>query len=977
MGYWSIDQWRRSIQGGRCSPHGGSSASSPTSKSDCISENVDDAPDNPFKDILVLFACVYPLLIFKLFFTWALSIVSSFSLVSVLQLVNLQDGMSICHYVFTLISIINRLCEIGDIIIIGLIVVLLRVLSVGILDFTRCVIRLFQTLQQCVADTITPHAPPSNYLRIKYTTPLHKIIYIIFVMNFTFLGSDGDDDDGGGKIPATNKKEDNKKRSSAASTTDASKKKRSTSTLNDDDDDSCAPDGASLDSGSDSDNELDSSDYYSSDEEAPPSDTFERDHVTTSSSFMGEVFSKIKFGWANLRSTSQTVQQRIGQIISSGSTTVEYMVVNGAVYIPGSSIEEKFNLAKIRMQTKETGGIYMIRPSGETVQLYDGKTGRSTNLRKRYEHSYEGRDTIIIFDFDYASKDVIEMLQGHLEEIKNMDGVNLDNVTIENLTMANVENMENEANSISIFPRLVLHSLFTSLDNVFGSARDATIEDDDLEEVNPLEDADNNDESTPERYYGIKGVERALLLNTAESLLYKFLKEMGVDSNDEAAQHEHLHFGPVSGFIKESDEEVEGSVLPAFFNALREAVGDDNWLFRQQHVFKCLSSWAPRILHQTSSATHLIYDALLGIPLSKSSERWNNVFAGTPNQNYGAYNSKDGYNSDDRENARDVHQSRLNEAKRQSGFHLIDVCSEAYRDCSDSFITRAEHEGYTQFFKYLHMTAFIYKSEEENVISVLIVHDPLCDIFRSSSNSWIPWYEVKRQSKKAITAHFLQAIITRLQTQDPDGDIDTFPTRKKIFGNFLFAYCMRVYMLRNLHVHSMVATLFGKNILCWHTNIFRPEYHDQMGSKHGITKKEQRESQRGEVAFTKDMQLQDKVLRLLSRIRSDSSDDFKTDIFDRIVAMFNVIPSKGENNERERHFGNQSDLLKSFKDDYLNENGEDVYQRMSNRVTTFYAGGVGSSRQAVVDAAVADAPSEADRELAKQNLRSSMAGFTL
>ena len=70
-------------------------------------------------------------------------------------------------------------------------------------------------------------------------------------------------------------------------------------------------------------------------------------------------------------------------------------------------------------------------------------------------------------------------------------------------------------------------------------------------------------------------------------------------------------------------------------------------------------------------------------------------------------------------------------------------------------------------------------------------------------------------------------------------------------------------------------------------------------------------------------------------------------------------------------------MLKSFKNNYLTANGEDLYQRMSNQVATFYAGGVGSSRQEVVDAAVADAPSEADRELAKQTLRSSMAGFTL
>ena len=162
-----------------------------------------------------------------------------------------------------------------------------------------------------------------------------------------------------------------------------------------------------------------------------------------------------------------------------------------------------------------------------------------------------------------------------------------------------------------------------------------------------------------------------------------------------------------------------------------------------------------------------------------------------------------------------------------------------------------------------------------------------------------------------------------------------------------------------------------------HRNVLDEDCHGLLASKHGTNIKEQQESQRGEVAFTKDMQLRVKALRLLSRIRSESNDDFTTEIFDRIVAMFNVIPSKRETDERERYFGHQSYLLESFKKEYLTANGEDVYQRMSNRVTTSYAVGVGASRQAVVNEAVTDAPSDADRDSAKQTLRSNMAGFTL
>ena len=266
------------------------------------------------------------------------------------------------------------------------------------------------------------------------------------------------------------------------------------------------------------------------------------------------------------------------------------------------------------------------------------------------------------------------------------------------------------------------------------------------------------------------------------------------------------------------------------------------------------------------------------------------------------------------------------------------------------------------------MTALIYRDDKKNIISVLIVHDPLCDIFRSSSNSWISWYEVKHQSKKAITAHFLQAIIARLQTQRLNDDRDVFVTRKEVFGNFLFAYCMRVYMLRNLHVHSMVATLFGKNILCWYANLFCADYHDQMGSKHGITKKEQSTDRRGDVSFTKDNQIHNKILRSLSRIRLD---DDKDAVMNDIVTLFEMV-----NNERERVFNSQKDILLAFKDNYINDaNGVDVYDMLRNRVTASYTGGRGVARQAIVDAAVANLPIEEDRQSNKETLRASMAGF--
>ena len=117
------------------------------------------------------------------------------------------------------------------------------------------------------------------------------------------------------------------------------------------------------------------------------------------------------------------------------------------------------------------------------------------------------------------------------------------------------------------------------------------------------------------------------------------------------------------------------------------------------------------------------------------------------------------------------------------------------------------------------------------------------------------------------------------------------------FDSREYTHCIfvqNVFIEKYIHAFGRSATLLAKYILMMeHRNVLDEDCHGLLASKHGTNIKEQQESQRGEVAITHDFQMRDKVLRLLSRIRSDSSDDFTTDIFDSIVAMFNVIPSKG------------------------------------------------------------------------------------
>ena len=69
-------------------------------------------------------------------------------------------------------------------------------------------------------------------------------------------------------------------------------------------------------------------------------------------------------------------------------------------------------------------------------------------------------------------------------------------------------------------------------------------------------------------------------------------------------------------------------------------------------------------------------------------------------------------------------------------------------------------------------------------------------------------------------AHFMQALMQYFISHGEE----EFKTHQFVLGNFLYAFVMRIYLLKNVHVHPMVATLFAKNILWKYDNVFKPTY---------------------------------------------------------------------------------------------------------------------------------------------------------
>jgi len=762
----------------------------------------------------------------------------------------------------------------------------------------------------------------------------------------------------------------------------------------------------------------DNSDSESEDGIRMADDTHQRDTVRSIDIENGKDYpSKVVFESRHLRNRPSTPSSPSGrelvlrEIMEKGKVVCKFIVINGECALPGSKFEQWLNLESIEMEKVPHGGVYYILPN-DSFEQYNGKGGRSTDCRERGK-KYPGRKGIVLFDYDYATNATVGKLQKYLKLISDMDGISLGHLNtekIKNLTLEEVNKMESEEKSLSMIIRLVLHSMHTPVDEFFGSgvekkgvsSASPSQEDDDGSDDDPLvameeggakssgsEESDaeeDEEESPPPLSCGMKGVDRAWHLNLAESIIQMLLlMTAGVLCESKSMVHEHLQFSALD-WINEANAEVM-LALVAFFEALVTVTSED-WVYNQVHQVKASSSWAPRIPHNESSATCLIYNALFNNALSKQLRMWWDIFKDTPrecddnNDKISPYDSKKGYNDEQRKAARKKQLDSLKALMILGGFMLFDVANEAYRGLDYTFLNEAQRLGFEPFFRYLSMVALVYKSDDGKY-SVIIVHDPLCDIFRSSSGSWIPFHEVVAQAKKAMTAHLIQAIIDRLQT--PSDDRRTLKTRMLIFGNFLFAFAMRVFLLFNLHTQSMVATHFGKAMLCClDTNIFQSSKHGLQASPHGFTKKAQdksrRDLKRGEESFTKDDQIRPRLVRYLTRARPSMEEDEVDEIFDGMIDLLKCsVPSEDSSQEgKERRFDEMCRILVRFKDEQLLlPAGNHIYTTLNDKLALKPIGRLQDGIIAGAPSAAASTQQNNDihANLAASNAKTGFAGF--
>ena len=219
-------------------------------------------------------------------------------------------------------------------------------------------------------------------------------------------------------------------------------------------------------------------------------------------------------------------------------------------------------------------------------------------------------------------------------------------------------------------------------------------------------------------------------------------------------------------------------------------------------------------------------------------------------------------------------------------------------DADKTLVKMVESEDYEVFFEYKGLAAWVHK---HNKSSVIITHPPLCDIFFSSAETEAvsSWRTIQPQGEKAKLAHLLQAIIQYIVT-----GANEITTNKNVFGNFLFAFAMRIYLIKNLHLHPYVATLFAKNMMWTFGNLFKTDYHDLSASERGVNVRQQRS-----VTGTTDRQRPKRMQNTLTLDHLDLPARIK-----EVVSMICM-------NLPENKYKRQGDIFRRLVRDYLHRGG--------------------------------------------------------
>ena len=601
-----------------------------------------------------------------------------------------------------------------------------------------------------------------------------------------------------------------------------------------------------------------------------------------------------QFGKVADRSKGQTVvADKIRKELNK--SLAKPLVAGNNVYIPRSTCERKGMVNLTHLQIKDLGrkrGVYFVDETG--------KIGRSVDLGGRYDNVV---GIIMIFDYDYASSEAIEIMTKAIEKIANMQGVRLEE-DIKNLDHKKIVEMEKEG--LSIFPRLLFHLM-------------------------------TNDKASE-----VQGILNAMNLNNIETALAtSFNDDYDIDIQQESALDEHLICG-LGKWVNLAEEETV-DVARQFFTCLKKNLKEDvyEYIMKNPQDIKSILSWARCLtssekkaalkgLEKLDACKVLIMKVILGVSGQlDSDEYYKDTIIKGPGEGKDMYN-KEKYSTEDLEEGYRVLIQLIEELEKHGGIRAVDINELVLKHQNNklNLIRWLEGRNWKPFFSYCDLVVLQYTGETaDGKPRIIFANRPACwtlfsGQYRKSDGSprEMGVSDSKSQARRAKTGSVMQKIFQVLKMENASPD-DIKPS-SSIRGNLIFAFAFRMYLLENLHVFTKVATLLAKYLLVDHINPLDEDYHGLGASKLGPNKKAQKRARR-DARYNKDYQVTSRILNRTTRLRSDEPEETEIDhIASDIVTELTFYSAGSKQKSEKRSDQKRLESWKSFKDKFvLDDNG--------------------------------------------------------
>jgi len=575
------------------------------------------------------------------------------------------------------------------------------------------------------------------------------------------------------------------------------------------------------------------------------------------------------------------------------------------VYIPKSKFEneEKIDLTLLKLENiGRKRGVYFV--------FNDGKIGRSVNLGGRYDE-IEGI-IIKIFDYDYADPKVIETITEAINEIANMPGVKLED-DIKNLSYDKIAEMEEKG--LPILPRLLFHLVA------------------------------NNEAGK------IKCILNAINLNNIETALTQSFKDdYGIDVNEESALDEHL-ISNLMRFVRPSmDDAVD--VAREFFGCLN--TDEFDCLLKEPHMVEAILSWARGMTTAEKEAAKegitpldackvIMTKIILGVSGQPDSDKyWKDTVKKPAGEGANIF-KKDDYTDEDLKFGFKVLMKFIETIEKDGGIRAVDINELVmkHHDKNTNLVEWLEGRGWQPFFSYLDLVVLRYTKEtEDGEPRMIFVNRPMCwtlfsGQYKNQDNTPRKMEEgdARSQARRCKTGVVLQHIFQVLRKEN--ASLDDIKPCSTVRENLLIAFAFRMYLLNNLHVFPMVATLLAKYLLlCEHLNVLEKHYHRQSASEHGTNLKAQRKSRRGPTEYDLDKQITSKLNNVLSTERSDDVplDANNPTLLKAIDVLLNEDGSGY--GKAQRDIDEAKRILGSFDSAYLLKSGCTIYDTLIQIATS-------------------------------------------